>query len=158
MQLKKKIRIITLAVGIIITLGFIWGNSCLSVQTSAEESGKVFSWLKVVFDFIFGKDVIDHNGMRKITHFCEFFLLGIEINALYYQLFGQNKRTILQILPVGLIVAIVDECIQILSNRGPAVVDVLIDYVGYLTAFIVSVVFVLIMNKIIQNRKNKKAN
>ncbi|MBQ9734758.1 MAG: VanZ family protein [Clostridia bacterium] len=154
MDVKRKIRILTLIVSVIITVGFIWGNSCLSVEQSAEESGKVFNWLKVVFDFIFGKDVVDHNGMRKITHFCEFFLLGVEINALFYQLHGKKKESLFKVLPIGLAVAIIDESIQILSHRGPAVVDVLIDFSGYVTACFVSVIFVIIMNKI----KIKKTN
>ncbi len=154
MSVKKKIKILTLIVSVIITVGFIWGNSCLSVETSAEESGKVFSWLKVVFDFIFGQGVVDHNGMRKITHFCEFFLLGIEFNALFYQLYGQKKDSLFKVLPIGLAVAVIDEGIQILSHRGPAVVDVLIDFSGYVTACFVSIIFVLIMIK----RLRKKAN
>ena len=154
MSVKKKIKILTLIVSVIITVGFIWGNSCLSVETSAEESGKVFNGLKVVFDFIFGKDVVNHNGMRKITHFCEFFLLGIEINALYYQLYGQKKESLFKILPIGLAVAAIDEGIQILSHRGPAVIDVLIDFSGYVTACFISIIFVLIMVKRIKKRAN----
>ena len=154
MSVKKKIKILTLIVSVIITVGFIWGNSCLSVEASAEESGKVFNGLKTVFDFIFGKDVINHNGMRKITHFCEFFLLGIEISALYYQLHGQKKESLFKILPIGLAVAVIDEIIQILSHRGPAVIDVLIDFSGYVTACFISIIFLLIMIKRIKKRAN----
>ena len=84
MQKAKKIKIIITSLLLGCTLLFIFVNSCLSKQTSGNESGALFELVKPIFDFIFGKGVITHQIFRKLAHFSEFALLGLEINYLYF--------------------------------------------------------------------------
>jgi len=134
MSKSKKIRITVLSVLIALTVGFIWINSCFSKAVSSGESEGLFKLIKPIFDAIFGEGVITHGFFRKMAHFGEFGLLGIEINLLYIELFGENRKKIFQAVRLGLYVALIDETIQVLSSRGPAIVDIWIDFAGYVTA------------------------
>ena len=154
MSKKRKCLLVIDSVALAFTLGFIWINSCLSQSTSASESGGIYLTVKPMLDAIFGKDVITHIIFRKFAHFSEFFALGMEICVLYCLIYGVNKDKVVQIISAGLFVAVIDESIQILSNRGPAVIDVLIDYSGYLTACAIS--FAVIW--LIERRSKKKGS
>ena len=156
MSKAKKIRITVWSVLIVLTIGFIWGNSILSKSASSSESEGLFALLQPVFDFIFGEGVITHGFFRKLAHFGEFGLLGLEICLLYFEVFGQEKKRIYQSLRLGLYVALIDETIQVISERGPSVVDVWIDFAGFLTA---TVMFYMIIGafKSLKERKSKSA-
>ena len=154
MERSKKIKIIITSVLLAFTLGFIWINSCFPQKVSGEESGSIYALCLPVLDFIFGKGVITHALFRKLAHFSEFFLLGAEVNYLYFLVFGLKKEKLFERISIGLFVAVIDESIQILSDRVAAVVDLLIDYSGYLTATIVFFLVVLVI-KLIKNRKTK---
>ncbi len=149
---KRKVAVIVTSILIAGTLSFILINSMLSRDTSAETSGKLFAFLKNAFDAVFGEGVITHAILRKLTHFGEFALLGFEICALYLFLGNFKFIKFLHIAPYGLFVAVLDESIQILSNRGAQVLDVLIDYSGYAFA----TVTVLVAYTIIYFVKKKK--
>ena len=128
---KKRIAIVITSILIALNLIFIWGNSCLNTSTSLEGSNAVFDTVKPVFDATFGKDVITLNVFRKTAHFVEFCCFGFLINLLYLLIYGVNKSKLSQIFSIGLFVAVIDESLQILSNRGASVQDVLLDYAGY---------------------------
>lgn len=153
MTKAKKIRITIWSILIALTLVFIWGNSFFSKETSSSESEGLFKMLTPFFDFIFGEGVITHSFFRKLAHFGEFGLLGIEISLLFFELFGQDKKKIFQSIRLGLYVALIDETIQVISKRGPSVVDVWIDFAGFLTAIIM---FYMIIG-MLQNIKKLKA-
>lgn len=137
MKKGKKTGIIIFSVLIALTLAFIWGNSAVSKNASAAGSSRVYNALKGALDFIFGEGVITHSVFRKLAHGGEFMLLGLEICALRLFLGGAGIRGFAALLPYGLFVAVADESIQILSERGSSVTDVLIDYCGYLTALLI---------------------
>ena len=114
-----------------LTLGFIWGNSLLPVHTSLEISGSSAHLLELFLDVSspFGRFVIEN--VRKIAHFAEFTLLGIEI----YLLHCGGRRSLrgsVWVLSAGLWVAVADEALQLLSQRGPQIGDVLLDVGGVL--------------------------
>ena len=154
MDKVKKIKIIILSVLIALTLAFIWGNSCLSTSASSSESKEVYGAFNSILDFLFGQGVITHSIFRKLMHFGEFSLLGLEINLLFISLFGIKVEKILHACSLGLLIAVIDESIQILSNRGPAVIDVLIDLAGYIVATLILFIVIAVV-KIIKNRKQK---
>ncbi len=148
MKKSKKFAIVLDSILILATLCFIWGNSILSKTQSSDGSSRVFATLKPIFDAVFGEGVITHNIFRKITHFCEFGLLGIEVFALHALLHKIKPVNLILVLIYGLAVASVDEIIQIFSNRGASVFDVLIDFWGFTTAVLVLTLFTLIIRKI----------
>ena len=75
-------------------------------------------------------------NLRKIAHFVEFFVLGAEI-SLYALLFMPKTKRLLLTQPLGLTLSLIDETIQIFSDRGPEIVDVWIDYFGFVASSII---------------------
>lgn len=148
MKKSKIFAIIIDSILIVATLCFIWGNSMLTKTQSSTGSGKLFLKFKPFFDWVFGEGVITHNVFRKITHFCEFGLLGIEVFVLNALLHKIKPLNLIILLVYGLAVASIDEIIQIFSSRGPSVVDVLIDLSGYAFAILVLTLFTFIIRKI----------
>ena len=144
MSVKKKVCVTLLILLILLTLAFIWGNSLLNAETSSKASEEVHGALSGVFDLIFGKDVVTTAVLRKLAHFGEFLLLGAEVCLLSVCIFGLKIKPLSCFLSVGLFVAIIDELLQFISARGPAVTDVLIDFSGFFTAYLFFALFYLI--------------
>ena len=151
MTRKRKILTVILSVLIVATVGFIWSNSMRTTVQSAEQSGETYSRLKAILDFLFGEDVVSHDAFRKFAHCAEFFFLGTEINLLIVTVKAYSLKRIWIPLLSGLFVAVTDECIQIFSNRGASVVDVLIDFCG----IVVSTAMVLFILFLISKAKSK---
>ena len=152
---KRKIFLIIMLVLLTATLGFIWINSMIPKAQSAEGSGAVFSALQAFLDAIFGEGVISASTFRKLAHGAEFLLLGVELNAIYMIAKRYSYKKVAELLSLGLVVAVVDESIQILSDRGPLVTDVLIDFGGIVTACALFVIGYAIANAV-RSRKAKK--
>lgn len=127
------IRILTSL--IIIVLLFIWGNSALPSESSNAISDSVTS---KVGGAITHDDVQEKNSttwltsghIRKLAHVAEFAVLG----AILVLLVVQKKKKLMQQLPsialFGLLVALLDETIQLFNDRTAAIKDVWIDFGG----------------------------
>ncbi|MEG1646480.1 MAG: VanZ family protein [Clostridia bacterium] len=144
---------------IILTLGFIWGNSIVPMENSGEASNTVFNKLKPMLDFIFYPIVKDegvsHHFFRKLAHFSEFFLLASEVLVLVWILGKVALKNIFLVLGGGLACAVIDESIQLLTNRGSAVLDILIDFFGFVSGTIF-VVLIYAIVFLINYRKHQK--
>ena len=119
----------TLTVLIIVTLAVIWGHSLLGREASSEESGFVMKLLAPLLELIVGKGNVTEHLVRKLAHFCEFFVLGAEL-LLFFALSKSRKNAFLLALSHGLFTALMDETIQIFSGRGPMIQDVWLDFSG----------------------------
>ena len=124
---------ISLLVLIFLTLAFIFSQSMLPKEKSANQSEAVSEKLEEIIPPDTKPGAVIHKNIRKIAHFIEFFLLGSEI-ALYSLLFVKSGKFSLFTLPLALVIALLDETVQIFSNRGPSVTDVWIDFSGFLFA------------------------
>lgn len=157
MSIKRKIAIYVIVALIVLTIGFIWVNSCFPKAESTEVSEGTQGVVQDVIDVVAGKGKvhIEEGVVRKVAHFFEFAALGAEFCALYIVLKRQRFGSFLEMLPFGLYVSVIDEGIQILSDRGPEVKDIFIDYSGYLAATLVFFI-VFIINRNVKNRKNLK--
>ena len=126
--LKKILVLLMLA-----TVAFIFIQSSMSPEKSAEQSDKVGEIVEEIIppDTTAGEFV--KLNLRKIAHFVEFALLGLEISA-YVCLFARRKNVILASYPLALFIAFFDETIQIFSGRGSSVKDVWLDFLGFSTA------------------------
>ena len=135
------------------TLAFIWGNSFLPREESTEISDETMGIMQSVLNFIFGTGgiTLSEGFVRKLAHFSEFFALGVEFSLLVISLNKETYKSNLTLLPIGLIVATIDESIQLLSDRSADVLDVLLDFCGYLTAVAVFLIIFAVRRKI----KNK---
>lgn len=154
----SKIRLvffIALSFAILLTLCFIWGNSVLPKQDSAEVSGSVYEEVKPVLDKTFGEGKVTHGIFRKMAHATEFMILSLELNLLFLTLKKVSLLNPAFALGVSAIVASIDETIQIFSNRGPAVKDVLIDCGG--AAFTSAAFFIVYAVIVFVKRKKSKS-
>lgn len=135
-----KISLLILIFG---TVCFIFINSMLPPETSGNISDKVEDVITSVVpsDTEFGSFLTDY--LRKIAHFTEYGLLGIEL-CVYVLLFEREKiKAALKTLPVPFAVGFIDESIQIASERGPSIKDVWIDVGGFITFSLLSYVIIL---------------
>lgn len=110
-----------LAVGVML---FAWMMSALPPAASGAQS----SWLQGLIQRLTGLPISEF-FVRKMAHFTEYLMLGLFLGGAARQL-GFRRRDALLALLIALLVALVDETIQIFSARGPSVVDVWIDLAG----------------------------
>ena len=152
---NKKDRIkIALTVMILLTLGFIWIHSMMPGDLSGEESGFVFRILSPVLKVLLPDAWVTEHLVRKVAHFTEHGALGVEL-TLYVVLYKELQiRRVVNIICSGLIVAFIDETIQIFSGRGAAIADVWIDLAGFTTGLLL----VLLISTCRMNRKRKRMN
>ncbi|MBO6093308.1 MAG: VanZ family protein [Oscillospiraceae bacterium] len=143
-QLHSK-KVLTIL--IFLTLAVIWGHSLLGREASSEESGFVMKLLAPLLEVIVGKGNVTEHLVRKLAHFCEFFVFGAEL-LLFFTLSKNRKDAFLLALSHGLFTALVDETIQIFSGRGPMIPDIWLDFSGVTVgALLVFAVTALKMHK-----------
>ncbi len=144
-RLKTKIEILGIPrsvtallalLAILATIVFIFSNSAKS-KTESNEQSDSFRGIVEAFipeDTSLGKWVLDN--IRKVAHFTEYGLLGIEAAVLVY-VFAENRKKRISSGGVSiffaLTVAFFDETVQIFSKRGPSVSDMWIDIGGFFT-------------------------
>ncbi|MDO4489353.1 MAG: VanZ family protein [Eubacteriales bacterium] len=135
----KKGRIINLCI-IIMLVSFIWGQSCMSREESAGESGWIFeNVINPVQEAVFGREVISHEGIRKCAHAFEFMCLAIAMTA--------YVGTLVKSQALCMMIAFLDETIQIFSGRGPSIIDVWIDSGGALIGVLAVVIFIRVFRR-----------
>ena len=140
MKEKKKYIIIALIVGMTV---FIWSNSMMPRQESSQMSGGLVAWLESALNLQIPEVVI-----RKVGHFCEYAALGF-LYGIKFRQGRKNGQWVYNYTMAGLATAVADESIQILSGRGPMVVDVLLDFSGFIVGFAV----VQLVAKLVQKCK-----
>lgn len=128
---------------IVLNLIFIWGNSAMPGDASSEVSGGILECLTGVFPFLAADWA--HNLIRKLAHFSEFALLGVLVGWRY----RLEKERIPPVLAcAGLVVACVDETIQIFSpGRGSSLLDVWLDTAGFAAGLAMLVLVTMLWNK-----------
>lgn len=136
---------------IVLTLLFIWGNSILPATISAQISNGVIDFVKNIIGWI--DPIPDDTGItiniRKLGHFLEFALLGIQFTCLTY---NNLKKSSSMLLLIGVMVALIDETIQMFSKGRAAMIgDVWLDLSGYCFGIIV----VISIHKICYLLKNR---
>ena len=127
--LGLRIALVVLIAG---TLLFIFTNSALPPEESAEQSGAVGNFISQIIPPDTDLGAYVQTNLRKIAHFTEYGMLGVEL-AVYFLAFDRRRRHILCSAAVPFAVGFIDETIQIFSGRGPSVSDVWIDVGGFFT-------------------------
>ena len=126
MNEKKKYWTIILIVGMTV---FIWSNSIVNRENSAQMSGGVVAWLESLLH-----TEISELFIRKAAHFCEYAALGF-LYGIQFRHGRKNGQWLYNYTMAGLATAVADESIQILSGRAPMVVDILLDLCGFAAGF-----------------------
>ncbi len=134
----KRVLIVIDILLIIATIVFILSNSATPSEKSNDTSQGITD--KVVESVKPLKDAVEqnkiekedvHKGIRKIAHFLEYALLGIETMLLLLLVFPADPmKYLIYILFFGLALGVCDESVQKLTDRTSSTTDVMIDFGG----------------------------
>ena len=128
---------IVLVLLLVLTLAFIWGNSLLPRTESQEISRGLLAELCAALEHVgMHLDPQNEHWLRKLAHFGEFGLLGAELCTLLFLNRRARPQGFVNCAFAGLAVAVTDEALQLISNRGSQVQDVLLDFAGFLAGFL----------------------
>lgn len=141
------------------TVLFIFINSMLPPEKSTEQSDTVKDIIVEILPDNSKAENFVEEYMRKIAHFTEYGLLGIEL-AVYLLLFHRRRPALFGLaLTVPFFVGFIDESIQSLSGRGPLIEDVWIDIGGFATFYALTLAvcfFAIAIAWAIKTVKNKR--
>ena len=133
---RKRWNII-LGLLVLLTLAFIWGNSLLPRTESQEISQGLLAEICAALETVgVHLDPQNDHWLRKLAHFSEFGLLGVELCLLLWLNRQKSVQGFINCACAGLAVAVTDEALQLFSNRGSQVQDVLLDFAGFLTGLL----------------------
>lgn len=137
---------------ILLTTGFIWGQSLLDGESSQAQSDAVQGLLAALLGTRFLQSFIGLH-LRKAAHFTEYAVLGLWWNGWrLYRKPGRRKGSLFFV--AGVVTAVIDECIQLFSvARGPAVTDVLLDGAGYACGMAVMGLLWLVRRRLVSLRR-----
>ena len=156
-MLKKRAVFILLISLIVATVSFIFSQSMLPPETSAAESEAVGGIIEEIIPPDTPAGAYVHKNLRKIAHFTEFAVLGVEI-AIFVFLFMHRSAAVLLSYPLAIIIAFFDESIQMFSRRGPSIFDVWIDFLGFFTFASITYVIFFAAEWLIFRLKKRKEN
>ena len=146
---RKQASLVTVILLLIIaTVCFIFSNSMEDIPESSAKSEKILRALTPALELLFGENTATNHLVRKLAHFTEFFVLGIELCVLC----GILRKSLVWALFTGLCIALADETIQIFYERGSRVQDVWLDFSAVITAAIL----VFLYGVIIRRRKERR--
>lgn len=138
---------------IVIIVIFIWCNSATYAEPSNKHSQIVSDTIQNIVD---PEENIPSNVfvkyIRKSAHVIEYIFLGAIIMIL--KLVVGKKCSIAWVFFIVLAVAVIDESIQILSDRTDSVKDILIDSCGAMTGIILAVILYNITIIVIKKKKD----
>ena len=87
--------------------------------------------LEPVLEMVVGEGNVTEFLVRKLAHFTEFFVLGLELLTFFAYRKPLFPQAFLLALTHGFFAAFLDETIQIFSGRGPMIQDVWLDVCGF---------------------------
>ena len=152
----RKIPRTILIICTVLTLLFIWVQSVLPGDISSQQSGFVMGIVRPFLELFTGKGNVTEHLVRKLAHFTEFSVLGVEagfIFGFYLRERSSNMwSALLKAVASCAFAALIDETIQVFSGRGPAITDVWIDTAG---AALGAAIVLLILSLV---KKGRKAN
>ena len=121
-----------------ISLIFVWGQSCIGKEDSETTSDVLVDIIKpleeIKPDEIHTAEYEYYNHLiRKGAHVAEFTVIGIEISIILLMSDINKKRyyiVFINSVMSGMLIGLIDETIQIFSERGTQVSDVWFDVIG----------------------------
>lgn len=135
--MRKTVAVISF----VLALLFIWIQSSLPPHISSAESGFVMRLVQPLLELIVGKGNVTQHLVRKLAHFTEFAVLGFISVFFYYSEDRKWYKKLFISIITCLLIAVIDETIQIFTNRGPAILDVWIDTSGATFGALIGLIF-----------------
>lgn len=151
MKKQNILKLIVLLL-LIITLAIIFSNSLEPVVESSKKSQDTMNRFAPVLGIVFGKGHVSEHLVRKLAHFSEFALLGAELMLFSVLNSRESAQGLSNCLFFGLSSAVTDESLQMLTDRDPQVIDVLLDFSGVL-AGVLFILFAVLIIKLIKKEK-----
>lgn len=160
---SRIIQVGVLIVALLATLAWIWGNSFESVEASNQKSESIAQAVSPTSDSEEKSGDTNH-FLRKLAHFLEFCVFGIELlglSLLTNPEWNSNSDrprwktrlpAVEHVMLLGLLVALTDETIQIFNDRGSRIQDVWLDFLGVIVG-----VGILLGIRAMVRRRRKKA-
>ncbi len=154
--LRQKRLAWVLGVLIVLTLLFIWGNSLDSRTDSARKSAFFVGLVRPLVLALpipaWHDEQTIHLITRKLAHFAQFFVLGGLTAGFSLAVWTKSPRRLLWLALFSLAVATIDELLQFISARAPAVMDVALDMAGALSG----IALVLLVNWFMRKRRGER--
>lgn len=151
--MKKKsvaIKRVVLSLLTLFLIAYIFINSSFDADASDTQSLGVTAMLNDILHSLNINIILSNHFVRKSAHFTEYFVLGVLLFYTAKAYFSKIDYKIIVAPISGLVVACVDETIQLFATgRSGQITDVLLDFSGICTA-------VLILYVISKMRKFKK--
>ena len=123
-------------------------NSSLSADESTEQSSPLTSSINMILSSIGLPVVLTEHVVRKLAHFTEYAVMGALLSVTVYLYRLDVKKMLLTALPIGAVIPVCDELIQMASpGRSCQVTDMLIDFGGVLSAALVVALIVGLRKK-----------
>lgn len=140
--MKRYIKVGICVMLALAVIGFIFTNSAQKTAESTKVSLDVTAKIETAVERSGLQDTtlsqnVSPRYVRKAAHAVEFFALGATLFLTAVILHKKLRfQAVWNILAVSLFVAVTDESIQILSERGPRVQDILLDFCGAAAAIL----------------------
>ncbi len=141
-QIRQCIQLLLIA----LTLVFIFSNSLPSIEESKADSMGVMQMIAPFLEFFVGKGNVTLYFVRKLAHFAEFGILGLQLGILI-------KKPKSSAFLFAILCAMTDETIQIFTGRGSQVQDVWLDFVGASTGILAGIAILYLIQTIRNRRK-----
>lgn len=159
----RQIAILIGIAALVLILCFVYGNSMLSKQESAEVSSSVMDAmegiLRPIVEFVTGGPVDDtllHKVVRKGAHFAEFAALSALLTVLLHLIFGTWRTHAMgYVLFLSLLFGVLDEFLQSFTGRGTSVRDVMLDLCGALLGIACAITVIEIFERLRRRKHNK---
>lgn len=134
---------IVFTVGLVWTTVFIFKNSLQIAEVSSAHSHESMETINKLLG-VLGIGPLSEYIVRKLAHFSEFALLGFWFMLCLRVYTRRFVRHVSWPLFFGLLVANIDETIQLyVPGRSSSVRDVIIDFVGVLTGLFIALLLLL---------------
>ncbi len=158
--MKKKLNAeMAVRVLLVLTIAAIWGQSMIHKEASQVESDALLTVLNPFDDVEIGNATSEaywhlSDVFRKLAHLIEYGILGCEL--MVFQTIRKQKVAVKQafinLLFAGMLIGLIDETIQVFSQRGSLVSDVWIDTLGLLLGLVFSR---MILRKVQKSNKGR---
>lgn len=158
--MKKVVIFRTLStIALIGCIIFIFHNSLQPGVVSEVRSEETTGFLRKILGFLLSKFLEDDHYVRKLAHVFEFAIFGIVtmINIKAYNVLIKIRYFLG--LMLGLLIASIDETIQLfVPGRSGMVTDVIIDFSGFMLGFFICLMLLLWYNKSQCAKKHLRRN
>ena len=150
----KLLRIVLALALLGLCVAFIWSNSLQSPEASASRSEAIAAFITPILSNIFGpqSSIVSfvYFRIRKIAHALEFAMLGMTSIAMLGILGRIKASTTVYAAFMVLLVAVTDETIQLFTNRGASVADIVLDFAGGIAGILIALIFYGIIRGIVR--------